>query len=144
MARGDVTVFNEAKQKMLEGGWDPTDHIYCAVCDNTTTPAAGTATPTLSDFTEVGSGGSYVAGGADLGLMSDIVQSDGGTGMKFDSAINPNWAQNAGNDNDAFWGIIYNYTTGDAIAFVDLGGPVDMGAGALTITWNANGMFTID
>jgi len=26
---------------------------------------------------------------------------------------------------------------------VDLGGPVDMSAGDLTITWNASGIFTI-
>jgi hypothetical protein len=65
--------------------------------------------------------------------------------MKFDSDTNPTWAQHASNDVDAYWGIIYNDTDGTdrAIAFVDLGGPVDMGAGDLTITWNASGIFTI-
>jgi hypothetical protein len=65
--------------------------------------------------------------------------------MTFDSATNPTWAQNAGNDVDAYWGIIYNYTDAgkDALAFVDLGGPVDMSAGDLTITWSASGIFTI-
>lgn len=144
MARGDVTVFDEAKAKMLDGDWASTDHFYCAICDNTTTPAAGTATPTLGDFTEVGTGGTYVSGGTDLGTLADLVSEADGT-MTFDSSTNPTWAQNASNDTDAYWGIIYNYTDAghDALAFVDLGGPVDMTAGDLTITWNASGIFTI-
>ena len=65
--------------------------------------------------------------------------------MTFDSTVNPTWAQDASNDVDAYWGIIYNFTDAgkDAIAFVDLGGPVDMTAGDLTVTWNASGIFTI-
>lgn len=144
MARGDVTVFDEAKAKMLDGDWASTDHFYCAVCDNTATPTAAYATPTLGDFTEVGTGGTYVSGGTDLGTLADLVSEADGT-MTFDSSTNPTWAQNASNDSDAYWGIIYNYTDAahDALAFVDLGGPVDMTAGALTITWNASGIFTI-
>ncbi len=144
MARGDVTVFDEAKAKMLDGDWASTDHFYCAICDNTTAPAADTATPVLGDFTEVGTGGTYVAGGTDLGTLADLVTESGGT-MTFDSATNPTWAANVGNDVDAYWGIIYNYTDAahDALAFVDLGGPVDMSAVDLTITWNVSGIFTI-
>lgn len=144
MARGDVTVFDEAKAKMLDGDWASTDHFYCAVCDNTATPTAAFATPTLSDFTEVGTSGTYVSGGTDLGALSALVTEADGT-MTFDSSTNPTWAQNASNDTDAYWGLIYNYTDAahDALAFVDLGGPVDMSAGDLTITWNASGIFTI-
>jgi len=144
MARGDVKVFNVAIAKMIEGDWASTDHFYCAVCDDTATPAIDTATPTLSDFTEVGDGGTYVTGGTDLGALSALVSETAGV-MTFDSGTNPSWDQNAGNDVDAYWGIIYNYTDAahDALAFVDLGGPVDMTAGPLTITWNAAGMFTI-
>lgn len=144
MARGDVTIFQEALAKMLDGDWASTDHFYCAICDNTTTPTAATATPQLSDFTEVGTGGSYTAGGTDLGDLATLVSQTGGT-MTFDSTTNPTWAQNGSNDTDAYWGIIYNYTdaNNDCLAFVDLGGPVDMQAGDLTITWNASGIFTI-
>ena len=144
MARGDVVVFDEAKAKMLDGDWASTDHFYCAICDNTATPTAATATPVLGDFTEVGNSGTYVAGGTDLGALSALVTETDGT-MTFDSTTNPTWAQNASNDVDAYWGIIYNYTDAgkDAIAFVDLGGPVDMTAGDLTITWNGSGIFTI-
>jgi len=143
MARGDVTIFEEALAKMLDGDWASTDHFYCAVCDDTATPAAATATPVIGDFTEVGAAGTYVAGGTDLGALSALVVEAAGV-MTFDSATNPTWAQDASNDADAYWGIIYNYTDAgkDALAFVDLGGPVDMSGGDLTITWNASGIFT--
>jgi hypothetical protein len=144
MARGDFTVFNEAKAKMLDGDWASTDHFYIAICDNTVAPSASTATPVLGDFTQVGSSGSYVNNGTDLGTLADLVSQTGGT-MTFDSSVNPTWAQNASNDTDAYWGIIYNYTDAakDALGFVDLGGPVNMSAGDLTITWAAGGIFTI-
>jgi hypothetical protein len=144
MARGDVVVFNEAKAKMLDGNWASTDEFYCAICDNTATPAAATATPVIGDFTQVGNGGTYVTDGTTLGALSALVTEAGGV-MKFDSATNPTWAQDPGNDVDAFWGIIYNFTDAgkDAVAFVDLGGPADMTAGDLTITWNVAGIFTI-
>lgn len=144
MARGDLIVFEEAKAKMLDGDWASTDHFYCAICDDTTTPTAATATPVIGDFTQVGNGGTYVTDGTDLGALSDLVTEAAGV-MTFDSATNPTWAQNAGNDVDAYWAIIYNYTDAgkDALAFLDLGGPVDMTAGDLTITWNGSGIFTI-
>jgi hypothetical protein len=144
MAQGDVVVFNEAKAKMLDGNWASTDDFYLAICDNTVAPTAATATPVLGDFTEVGSAGSYTAGGTSLGALSTLVAEAGGT-MTFDSATNPTWAQNASNDVDAYWGIIYNFTDAgkDAVAYIDLGGPVDMTAGDLSVTWNASGIFTI-
>lgn len=144
MARGDVVVFNAALAKMLDGDWASTDHFYLAICDNTAAPAADTATPVLGDFTEVGNSGTYTTGGTDLGTLADLV-SVSSTTMTFDSATNPTWAQDASNDTDAYWGIIYNYTDAgkDAVAYVDLGGPVDMTAGDLTVTWNASGIFTI-
>lgn len=148
MATGDVTVFEEAKAYMLDGDFASTDIIKCAICDNTTTPTAADAVPSISggttNYTEVGSAGTYTAGGTSLGDIATVVTEAAGT-MKFDSATNPTWAANASNDTDAYWGIIYNDTdaTNRAIAFVDLGGPVDMQAGSLTITWNASGIFTI-
>jgi len=144
MARGDVTIFEEALAYMIDGGWEPADVIKCAVLDNTKTPAASDATPALGDYTEVGASGTYTAGGTSLGTLGDCVSESGGT-MTFDSDTNPTWAQDASNDADAYWGLIYNDTDGSdrAIGFVDLGGPVDMSGGDLTITWNASGIFTI-
>jgi len=144
MARGDVTIFEEALAKMLEGGWASTDHFWCAICDNTVTPAADDATPVIGDYTQVGAAGTYIAGGLTLGALSDLVSEAAGV-MTFDSGTNPSWAQDAGNDVDAWWGIIYNYTDAgkDCLAFVELDGPVDMSAGDLTITWDASGILTI-
>ena len=144
MARGDLIVFDEAKAFMVDGGWEAADDIKCAILDDTTTPAAADATPALGDYTEVGAAGTYVAGGTSLGNLGTCVTEAAGV-MKFDSATNPTWAQDVANDADAHWALIYNDTdAGDlAIAFLDLGGPVDMSAGDLTITWNASGLFTI-
>jgi len=144
MARGDVTIFEEARATLIEGGWEAADVIKIAILDDTTTPAADDAAPELGDYTQVGSGGTYVAGGTSLGTLGDCVSETGGT-VTFDSATNPTWAQDPGNDVDAYWGLIYNDTDASdlAIGFVDLGGPVDMSGGDLTITWNASGIFTI-
>ena len=144
MAAGDIIWFDEAMTLDYFAGWATTDDIKCAVLDNTTAPATTTATPALGDFTQVGSAGSYVAGGTSLGNWGAINSQTTGTGT-VDSATNPTWAQNASNDTDAYWGLLYNDTqVGDpAFAYVDLGGPVDMAAGSLTITWNASGIATI-
>lgn len=144
MATGDITVFDEAKAKMIAGDWASTDNFYLAVCDNTTAPTASTATPVFGDFTEVGAAGSYTANGTNLGALSTLVTEAAGV-MTFDSTTNPTWTQHASNDTDAYWGIIYNFTDAgkDAVAYVELGGPVDMTAGPLTINWPAGGIFTI-
>ena len=70
MARGDVTVFDEAKAYMIDGGWEATDDIKCAILDDTTTPAAADTTPALGDYTEVGAAGTYTAGGTSHGKRS--------------------------------------------------------------------------
>ena len=144
MAQGDVTFFQVALKKMIAGDWASTDHFYLAICDNTAAPSASTTTPTLGDFTEVGTSGTYSSGGTDLGTL-DAITSQSGAVLTIDSTTNPTWAQDASNDADAYWGIVYNYTDAgnDAMCFVDLGGPVDMTAGDLTVTWNASGIVTI-
>lgn len=142
MARGDVTFFEEALANLLDGTHDfDNDTFKCAICDNTTAPTAADATPALGDYTEVGTAGTYTAGGT---AVTVSLSETGGTAT-VDLTTNPTWAADASNDADAYWGIVYNDTAvGDpAIAFVDLGGPVDMTAGPLTINWNASGLFTI-
>lgn len=143
MATGDVTIFNAALEDAIEN-WAGTDTLKCAILDNTTTPTAADTTPALADYTQVGTAGSYVAGGTSLGTVADFVTFSTGT-VTFDSTTNPTWAQNASNDVDAYWGLVYNDTqAGDtAFCFIELGGPVDMSAGSLTITWNASGLATI-
>jgi len=108
------------------------------------TRGAADATPALADYTEVETAGTYTAGGTSLGTLGDMVSEAAGT-VTFDSTTNPTWARDAGNATDAWWGLLYNDTqAGDpAFAFVELGGPVDMTAGALTITWSASGIATL-
>lgn len=144
MARGDITFFEEALDDAFFSGWASGDTVKCAILDNTASPTAADATPALGDYTEVGAAGTYTAGGTSLGTWGDLSTESGGT-LTFDSGTNPTWAQDASNDTDAYWALLYNDTqAGDpAFAFVDLGGPVDMSAGALTVTWNASGIFTI-
>jgi hypothetical protein len=144
MATGDIVFFNESKALMLDGGWEAADTIKVAICDNTTAPTAATASPALADFTQVGTAGSYVSGGTSLGTWGDFITQSGGT-VTFDSVTNPTWAQNASNDTDAYWGIVYNDTDAGkaALCYVELGGPVNMATGSLTITWNASGLATL-
>jgi hypothetical protein len=144
MAAGDLVVFEEAKAFMLDGGWGTTDDIKCALITVATVPTAADATPALGDYTQVTAGGNYTAGGTSLGQWATLVTEAGGT-VTFDSGTNPTWAQNAGNPTNARYALVYNDTqAGDpAIAFVDLGAAVNMTTGALTITWDASGIFTI-
>ena len=114
--------------------------------DNTTIPTPGFAAPAFAGFTEVSAAGaSYSTGGTSLGTLASMVSELAGE-MKFDSAVNPSWVKDALSDVDAYWGIIYNDTevAKRAIAYVELGGPVDMQAVDLTINWPAGGIFTIN
>lgn len=144
MAAGDLVVFNEAKGFLLDGGFESADVIKVALVTSATAPTASTTSPTLSDFTEVTAGGNYTAGGASIGDLGTAVTVSGGT-MTFDSATDPTWAQNASNPTNARYAVVYNDTDASdrAIAYVDLGSAIDMTLGALTITWNASGLFTI-
>lgn len=144
MATGDVTWFDEAKAYMQDDDWASTNDMKVAVLDNTTVPTAGDGTPALGDYTQVGTGGTYVAGGISIGTWGALITEAAGT-VTYDSATNPSWAQDALNDTDATWALIYNDTqAGDpALAFIELGGPVDMSAGSLTITWNVSGIATL-
>ena len=144
MATGDIVWFEEARTLDYFAGWLTTNDIKVAILDNTTTPTAAFATPALADFTEVTAAGTYTAGGTSLGDWGTVWTEAAGTGT-LDSATNPTWAADASNDVDAHWGLLYNDTfAGDlAFAFVELGGPVDMVAGSLTITWNASGIATL-
>lgn len=149
MAVGDITIFDEALERSINGDWASTDNFYCAVIQVATTPTAsdavphfgGTGTTDLST-NEVTDAGTYTAGGTDLGALSALATQTGGT-MTFDSSTNPTWAANGSNDVDARWAIIYNNTdaTKDALAFVDLG-TVNMQLVPLAITWSGTGIYT--
>lgn len=141
MAAGDFTLFEEAGLAMFDGTHDFDTHTFkLAILDNTTAPTAADATPALADYTQVGSAGSYTAGGDTM----TVSLSEAAGVVTVDITTNPTWAQNASNDTDAYWLLLYNDTaTGDpAIGYVELGGPIDMSTGDLTWNWNASGAFT--
>lgn len=145
MAAGDITVFNEAKAFLIDGGFANTDNISLALITSATVPTAADVTPALGDYTEVTAGGNYTAGGEVLDTIANMVTQSGGTMTFDDTGASVTWSQNASNPTNARYGIIYNSTQAgkDAIAFIDLGTTIDMSAGDLTITWNASGIFTI-
>jgi hypothetical protein len=145
MAAGDISVFDEAKAYMIDGGWEAADTIKLALLTSATAPTDADTTPALGDYTQVTAGGNYVAGGETLGTLGNCVTETAGTMTFDDTGESVTWAQNGSNPTNARYGLIYNDTdAGDlAIAWLDLGSVVDMSAGDLTITWNASGIFTI-
>jgi len=145
MAAGDISVFDEAKAYMIDGGWEATDTIKFALLTATTAPTDADTTPALGDYTQVTAGGNYVAGGETLDTLGNCVTEASGTMTFNDTGASVTWAQNGSNPTNARYGLIYNDTdAGDlAIAWLDLGSVIDMSAGDLTITWNASGIFTI-
>lgn len=144
MARGDVVIFEEARADLISGRWSTGDNVYLAIIDDTLSPTASVATPTLDDFTEVATTTDYPAGGVIIGDMASMVSEADGV-VTFDAAVNPTISQNSSGDGSAYWGIIYNQSdaTNFALGYVDLGGPVDMSAGDLTVTWNSSGIFKL-
>jgi len=151
MARGDLTVFNEFVISLGEKLINlETDTIKLALIDNVVTPLVDTATPTWDatssqdfDGNEVGTGGGYSAGGFTLS-GPELVRS-GAVATFDDDDSNLSLAQDGSGFTDAYWGILYSdtATAKNAIAFIDLGGPVSEQAGPININFNASGILTI-
>lgn len=148
MARGDVTIFDEAKLAIANGEINlGTDVINLGIIDNSSAPTAGDALPhwggtgTVNHSTnEVGTGGGYT-GPVDITVAS----SEAAGTVTIDPTNNPTFSQNGSGATDMFWGIIYDNTISSkrAIAFVEMAGPVSVVAGDVTFTWNASGLFTM-
>ena len=143
MATGSITVFEEAKADMIENGWNAADSMKVSL--HSVTPTAAAANPVFSSFTEAAPAtGNYTAGGEVLDTLANCVTEAGGVMTFDDTGASVTWAQHASNPTNATHAVIYNLTTGSqALCFIDLGGTIDMTAGALTITWPAGGIFTI-
>ena len=146
MARGTLTVFEEAKATMLDGGWEAADEIWiglvtdvCVVSD----AAPGYGAFGTTQYTPIATAGNYSAGGEKLDTLANMVVEAGGTMTFDDTGASVTWAQDGSNPQNADHAVIYNKTDGLCIAMIDLDGPIDMQAGDLTITWNGSGIFTI-
>ena len=110
--------------------------------DNSTPPTAADATPRWGDYSgnEV-SGTGYTAGGATLSGTSTAEASGVTT---FDDTGNVTWSQNGAGPTNVYWAILYNDTAASdqAVGFLDMGGPVSLQDGDISITWNASGILT--
>jgi hypothetical protein len=144
MAVGDITVFEEAKAYMIDGGWEAADSIEIQLVLATSTPTAADAAPTIASYNAATS----TEGAQVLDTLTNMVTEAGGTMTFDDTGASVVWAQGGGNSTTVRWAVIYNQTAttpavDPAICFIDLGSDRDLRAGRITITWNASGIFTI-
>ncbi len=146
MAQGDIVFFNQFyEDEGLKVHNLNTDTLKVGLVDNTTTPSASTANPhwsaTGTNFlaNEVTPGGNYTTGGSDT---NNTFSESGGTATL--GATDITWSQNGSNPTGVWWGIIYNDTATNkpCIAYIELGGPVDMTTGDLTINWGSSAIGT--
>jgi len=142
MAAGDITLFNQFGEDEGAGVHDfDNDTFKVCVLDNTTPPTAADAAPAYSAYSsnEV-SGTNYTAGGATL---ANVVWSRTGDTTKFD-ADDAGWTQNAAGPTDMYWGVVYNDSDASkrGVCFVELGGPLSLQDGDVTIQWGAGGIAT--
>ena len=148
MARGDLTVFEEAKAYLIDGGWESADQIWIGLVTDSPAVTAASAVPAYAaggttNFTAIATAGNYAAGGLLLATLGNMVTEAAGVMTFDDTDASVSWAQHASNPQTAMFAVVYHYTTGLCIAMVNLAGTIDMQAGDLTITWSANGIFTI-
>jgi hypothetical protein len=144
MARNDWVTFEEF-------GFDFANEVHnlgsdtfkVALIDNTTPPTAADATPRWADYSgnEV-SGTGYTAGGEEL---SGTSTAEAGGVTTFDDTGNVTWSQNGAGPTDIYWAILYNddAASDQAVGFLDMGGPVSLVDGDVSITWNVSGILTI-
>ena len=150
MAQGDLLVFEEAMGYMYDGGWEAADEIWLAITSDT--PGAADAVPGMAGgatttYTPIATAGEYDAGGQLLCTWDEFIVEAGGVVTATDTGATATWAQNGASPQNGKYGVVYNTTDANerAICFIDLNNTavVDMQAGALTITWNVAGMFTV-
>lgn len=144
MAQGDLTVFEEFSLELGKGTFDFTsDTIKVGLIDNTSAPTAADATPVWGDYSgnEV-SGTGYTAGGATL---SGVTYTEASGVATLDDTGNVTWSQNGAGPTDIYYAVVYDddAASDEAICFIDMGGPVSLQDGDVSITWNASGIVTV-
>jgi hypothetical protein len=146
VARNDWVTFEEFSYDIMKGvhGDLSSATLKVGLINNdATVPSASTATPRWADFSgnEV-SGTGYTAGGATL---SGVTVAETGGVTTLDDTGNVTWSQNGAGPTDVYWAVLYNdtATNDEAIGFLDMGGPVSLVDGDITITWNASGILTL-
>ena len=112
--------------------------VTCSIAMADPRWAAGGSTNFLAQ--EVATGSVYITGGPTL---ANVAWSQTGGTVAL-TATNVTVAQDVAGFTTAYWAIGYSNTSTNkyAIFYVDLGGPVGISAGAVSITWNAAGIGT--
>jgi len=150
MATGDVTLFDQFLVDMANGVHDLTsDSIKQAYIGNAVTPAVTTADPrwgaggSTNLSTDEQSGGNFTAGGVVLASFAATLAAGA---VKLDYTDPAQVATNASNPTAIYHAVIYNDTAAgkNAIAAIELGGPINGVTSALTVTPNAGGLATGD
>ena len=145
MARNDWVTFEEFGEDLANGVHNMGSDTFSVrlITDAATEPIAATATPRWADFSgnECTQGGSYTTGGEVLTGTS--IADDAGV-VTFDATENPTWSAAASSPTDIYWAVLVNdtATNDECVGFLDMGGPVSMVAGDVTITWNSSGILT--
>lgn len=150
MARGDVKFFAAFFQKALDGGGfdiNAGDVIRLGIVNNVIVPSVSTTDPRWG----AGGGANFAPNQVALGTayagpitLANVVFTRTNGVIKFDFddvAI----AQDVTGFTDGQYAIVYNDSVVGkfAIGFIDLGGPVSIQGGALSITLNAAGFGTL-
>jgi len=144
MAAGDLTLFEEFSGQLGLGIHDlNSDTLKLGLVDDTLTPLANVESPTWATYSdnEVAVTGNYTEDGETVANTA-YSEADGVGTLAGDDVV---IAQDADNGfQNAYWGILYNASSGsdEAIAFIDLGGPVSERSGEVTIAWNESGILT--
>jgi len=144
MAQGDLTVFEEFALDIGKGVHDFTsDTLKLALIDDSLAPTAADATPAWGDYSanEV-SGTGYTAGGKEL---TGVTFTEASGVATLDDTGNVTWSQNGAGPTDIYYAVLYNddAASDQAICFIDMGGPVSLVDGDVTVTWNASGILTV-
>ena len=137
MARNDWVTFEETSLDIMSSVHDFANDTFSVrlITNAGTIPSASTATPRWADFSanECSQGGSYTTGGE---VLSGTSAAESGGVTTFDDTGNVTWSAAASSPTDIYYAVLVNdsATNEECIAFIDMGGPVSMVAGDVTIT----------
>ena len=146
MARNDWVTFEEFSLDLANGVHDLGSDTFSVrlITNAATEPVAGTATPRWADFSanECTQGGSYTTGGE---VLTGTSTAEAAGVTTFDSTENPTWSAAASSPEDIYWAVLVNDSAAnnECVGFLDMGGPVSMVSGAVTVTWHASGILTV-
>jgi len=145
MARGDVIVFEEARQNItIKDSVDLTNTATFVVRLIDSLPQAADTTPDSSDYTEVAG-----TGYAEIELTTSWTEVDGV--VTFGCLDVPTWAKNAAGPEDIRAALIYTKditVVEDALCFFDMTldagvTPVSLRTGEIALTFSAAGIFSL-